>query len=569
VLDKLDIARALDEISVLLELSGENRYKARAYERGARAVEGINDDIGRLVDEQRLTEVAGIGDTLAEQVAELWSTGRSSVLERLRSSVPPGSVELAQVPGLTIKRIRALHDALGVQSVEDLKRACEQQKLRSAPGFGPRTEQKICEALRQYNAADKRLLLVDALDVARRLLERVRALPSVARAELAGDARRYEETVQQLAIVVACSDEEALFRHIARLPEVASVDAASASAQLAGGTLVTVRVVSEAAFGAALIIETGPPAHVAVMKEQATRRGLLLDERGVHSPSGVATSAEEADVYAALGVQLIAPELRAAVVEVEALTRAAPPAELITLEDLRGAVHCHTVYSDGKNTIEEMARAAEALGHRYITITDHSPSAFYARGVTLDRLRRQWDEIAEVQERVSIRILRGTESDILADGALDYPDEVLEKLDIVIASIHSRHQLDAARMTDRVLAAMRHPVFKIWGHPLGRLVTRRPPIDCDVLRILDAIATSRAAIEINADPYRLDLPPEWIAAARERGIRFVISADAHSMRGLGVLHFGVGMARRGALTRLDVLNTLDAESFQSHVRPAA
>jgi len=232
-------------------------------------------------------------------------------------------------------------------------------------------------------------------------------------------------------------------------------------------------------------------------------------------------------------------------------------------------IHCHTLYSDGKNTIEEMARAAEAMGMAYITITDHSPSAHYAGGVSVDRLEEQWEEIARVQETVKVRILRGAESDILADGALDYPDSVLEQLDVVIASVHSRFKLDRARMTERLVRAMELPLFKIWGHALGRLLLTRDPIDCDVPAVLDALAGSRGAIELNGDPYRLDLPPEWIPHARERGIRFVVSVDAHSTQGLNVLPLGVSLARRGDLRRHEVLNTLPADEFAARVRPVA
>jgi DNA polymerase (family 10) len=240
----------------------------------------------------------------------------------------------------------------------------------------------------------------------------------------------------------------------------------------------------------------------------------------------------------------------------------------VTLADIRGMVHCHTTYSDGKHSIAEMVRAAEAMGMKYVTITDHSPTAFYAGGVTLDRLKRQWAEIDEVQEQVNIKILKGTESDIVADGGLDYPDKILEQFDVIVASIHSRYKMDAAKMTKRIVTAMRQPVFKIWGHALGRLIQRRPPFECDVEKILDVIAESRAAIEVNGDPYRLDMAPQWIREARKRKIKFVISVDAHSTGALNNLKYGVGTARRGWLRKADVLNTLNTKAFQKAVKPA-
>ena len=275
----------------------------------------------------------------------------------------------------------------------------------------------------------------------------------------------------------------------------------------------------------------------------------------------------EEDIYDQLGMQYIPPELREDEGEIEAALAGKLPEDLVTLEDIRGMVHCHTTYSDGKNSIEEMVRAAEAMGMKYITITDHSPTAFYAGGVKLDRLKRQWDEIDEVQEKVKIKILRGTESDIIADGHLDYPDRILEQFDVIVASIHSRYKMDSAKMTKRIVTAMRQPVFKIWGHALGRKLLSRPPFECDVERILDVIAESRAAIEVNGDPNRLDMEPRWIREARKRKIKFVISVDAHSTGALHNLKYGIGTARRGWVRKGEVLNTLGVKAFANVVRP--
>ena len=267
-------------------------------------------------------------------------------------------------------------------------------------------------------------------------------------------------------------------------------------------------------------------------------------------------------------MEYIPPELREDAGEIEAALEGKLPEDLVTLADIRGMVHCHTTYSDGKHSLAEMVRAAEAMGMKYVTITDHSPTAFYAGGVTLDRLKRQWAEIDEVQEQVKIKILRGTESDIVADGRLDYPDKILEQFDVIVASIHSRYKMDSAKMTRRIVTAMRQPVFKIWGHALGRKLLSRPPFECDVEQILDVIAESRAAIEVNGDPYRLDMAPQWIREARKRKIKFVISVDAHSTGALNNLKYGVGTARRGWLRKVDVLNTLGAKAFQKAVKPA-
>jgi DNA polymerase (family 10) len=333
------------------------------------------------------------------------------------------------------------------------------------------------------------------------------------------------------------------------------VDAAKQLAYLTGGLRLKVHGAA-GDVGSKLFLATGSAEHVEAVRARASELGRSV-ELGFDS---------ERELYAALGLALVPAELRQGRDELE---RAAAEdfTDLIELGDLRGMVHCHTTYSDGKNSIEEMALAAHALGMEYITITDHSPSAHYAGGVTLDRLKQQWDEIAAAQERVPIRILRGTESDILSDGNLDFPDAVLERFDVLIASIHARHRMDRDAMTRRLERALSLPLFKIWGHALGRILNHRPPIDCDVEAVLDALAGSRGAIEINADPHRLDLPPAWIPAARARGLPFVISVDAHSTNGLGVLRYGVTMARRGGLRKREVLNTETAASFAARVRP--
>jgi DNA polymerase (family 10) len=266
-------------------------------------------------------------------------------------------------------------------------------------------------------------------------------------------------------------------------------------------------------------------------------------------------------------MQYVPPELREDLGEIEAAQRKKIPEDLITSEDIRGMVHCHTIYSDGKHSVEQMVAAAEAMGMKYITITDHSPTAFYAGGVKIDRLQRQWEEIDEVQQQTKIKILKGTESDIIADGSLDYPDWILEQFDVIVASIHARYKMDSTKMTQRIVKAMREPVFKIWGHALGRLIQKRPPFDCDVEKILDVIAESRAAVEINGDPYRLDMAPEWLRAARKRKIKFVISVDAHSTGALNNVKFGVGIARRAWIRKGEVLNTLGVKAFQKAVGP--
>jgi DNA polymerase (family X) len=389
---------------------------------------------------------------------------------------------------------------------------------------------------------------------------------------VAGALRRWTETVDDLIIVVASTRPAAAIEYALASPLIVMVTRREESfcrATLTTGVPIEVRAVPPNRYPGELLHATGARAHIEHLGRLARARGLTLEPSGIHRGRRQLPADGEADLYRHLGLPYIPPELREDTGELEAASRGALPDDLVALGDVHGLVHCHTVYSDGKHTVEQMARAADALGMHYLTITDHSPTASYAGGLTVDRLKAQWDEIARVQESVRVRLLRGTESDILADGSLDYPDAVLEQLDVVIASIHSRLRMDAEQMTRRLVQALTLPWFKIWGHALGRLVLSRPPIDCRVEEVLDAVARSRAAVEINGDPHRLDLPPRWIRAARERGIRFVISTDAHSVAELENARYGVAMARRGWTRRDEVLNTLDTEAFARAVSPSA
>jgi DNA polymerase (family X) len=579
-LDKFAIVAALQEIAALLELKGgKDRFKARAYQAGARVIGGLSDDIGDVVLENRLTSLRGIGDGLASQIEQLYLTGESSVLRELEKEFPPGIIELSGVPGLSVSKIKALHDALGIKSVADLKVAAEAGKIRNLKGFGAKTEEKLLETItsrRQRGKGEDRLHLHRALQTAEQIATYLQTSPDATDITFAGSLRRWKETVGTIRIVVNTKKPAALVKHFLRFPFIAEIVEQMEEActvRLGEGARVSLVTAHPSEFALALLTETGSTAHVNKLHQIASEgssRPKSKSKPGKSVGRKPGSSGElriEEDIYDQLGMQYIPPELREDQGEIEAALAGKLPEDLVTLEDIRGMVHCHTTYSDGKHSVEEMARAAEAMGMKYVTITDHSPTASYAGGVTLDRLKRQWDEIDEVQEKVRIKILRGTESDIVANGQLDYPDKILEKFDVIVASIHSRYKMDSAKMTQRILTAMSQPVFKIWGHALGRKLLSRPPFECDVERILDVIAESRAAIEVNGDPNRLDLEPRWIREARKRKIKFVISVDAHSTGAFHNLKYGVGTARRGWVRQAEVLNTLGAKAFVNAVRP--
>ena len=560
-LDRFGIAAALQEIAHLMDLKGgQYRFKAKAYNAGARAIQAVAD-LDRLVREDRLTTLPRIGDALASQIKQLYLTGESSVLNQLRKEFPTGVAELSAIPGLSVEKIRQLQDELGITSIAELKAAAEAGKLQKLKGFGPKTEQRLLDHIaKPIKKPKRRLHLHHAWNTADQVVEYLKTISGVVDVAVAGSLRRWEETIGIVEIVASAKKPTELVQKFLEFPLILSsqLDGPnSCVAQFADGAPVAVTAVPPKEFPIMLFVKTGSAAHAERLLDYATRKQISV-------PTAART---EEQIYKGLGMQYIPPELRENEGEIEAAIAGKLPQDLVTEADIKGMVHCHTTYSDGVHSLEQMVRGAEEMGMKYITITDHSPTAIYANGLKLDRLKRQWDEIDEVQEKVSIKILRGTESDIVASGSLDYPDAVLEKFDVIVASIHARYKMDSAKMTERITRAMSYPVFKIWGHGLGRLLQRRPPFECDVERILDVIAESQAAIEINGDPYRLDLEPRWVREARKRKIKFVISTDAHSVKAMNNIKFGVAMARRGWVQRKEVLNTLNTASFMKAVKP--
>ncbi|MFY9574538.1 MAG: DNA polymerase/3'-5' exonuclease PolX, partial [Blastocatellia bacterium] len=549
-MSKFEVAAALQEIGLLLRLKTADQFRSRAYTKAAQAVAEIVDTaFPGLVEQKRLTDIKGIGQSLAGVIEDLYYTGRSSLLEKLRAEMPPGVLTLSRVPGLTLNRIEKLSE-LGISNIDELKAAIEAGKVRDLPGFGAKTENTLREQIAGYETRDNEILLIHALRTGEKAIEYLRSASKMDHIDLAGSCRRWRETVSTIRITASASSRaEQLIGHFLEFPLIAEVveqQKRSATVRLVDGVTVALSVAGPGEYWNLLHHETGSKAHLKKLNSIAAEKGmeLLPDKIKLVGKRTILRVQSEPDIYRHLGMQYVPPELREDEGEIEAALSHSIPDDLIEISDIKGMVHCHTTYSDGRNTVEEMARAAEAMGMKYMTITDHSPTAHYAGGLKADRLKMQWEEISRVQENVSIKLLRGTESDILRDGALDYPDRILEKLDVIIASIHNRYKLHEDEMTRRIINAMRNPFFKVWGHPLGRLVQRRPPISCRVEEILDVIAESGAAIEISGDPHRLDMEPRWTKEARKRGIKFVISTDAHSISDLENLKFGIGLARR-------------------------
>jgi DNA polymerase (family 10) len=541
------IAAQLREIAIYFELDGD-RHRALAYDRAAGSIEAATG-LHKLLDEGRLEELPGIGPSIARVVGDLARRGSSTVLEKLRTKWPIVIVELAQLPYVGTVKARKIHEALAPKDLDEVAAACRAGALRVLKGFGEISERKILTAIEERRLKGTRALHVDAEEHALTIAHHLRADPAALRVEIAGPVRRWLEIVDHLAFAVATEAPDAIAARIASYALVSASEHADGhiTARLADGMRCEIYIAPPRRFGWALIRATGSPEHVELLR--ARRPDLdTLD------------APDEADVYRALAVPVPPPEVRDGSDELGIDFDG-----LVTLGDVTTAFHCHTTYSDGKDSIEAMAAAAADMGMQAITITDHSAAATYAGGLDAQRLREQAVEIAGLT--APVRILRGTEADILADGTIDVPPELVPELDLVIASVHQRYKLDEDAMTRRLVAAMRQPFFKIWGHALGRLVMRRDPIRVRLDEILDAAAESRCAIELNGDPYRLDLDPVNARAAAARGIPFVVSSDAHSIRGLKAVRWAVAMARRARIRKAQVLNTLPPDELAARIAP--
>lgn len=545
-MDKHAIALVLEEIGTLLDLHGENSFKARAFQSAARAIEHVDADVAELARRGQLQTVPGIGSATASVIRELIETGTSRYYLDLRKRTPSGFYELLAVPGLGPKKIRVLHERLGIDSVDQLERAAREAKISELKGFGGRTEELILEGINYVRGTLGRRRLAEALDVGPRLLGFVRSLQGVIEAELGGELRRKLETVPGITIVAAANEEDfdAVLGAFISLPGVSSperIDARTAAARLSDGFALKLQCCTPSEYGVALVRETGSEHHVRALG-------------GLH---GMIAESESA-VYHELGLPFIEPELRETGAEVAAAKAGELP-QLVRLEDLRGCFHCHTVYSDGRGTIEEMALAARQRKWRYLGIADHSKHASYAGGLTRDDVLRQHEEIDEwnAQNGSKLWIFKGIEADILADGRLDYEDEqdLLERFDFVIGSIHSAFGQDEPAQTARLIRAMQNPSLTFIGHMTGRLLLSRAGYRVNVPAVMDVAAELGVAIEINADPHRLDLDWRHWREGKRRGIRTAINPDAHSARSLDVVEYGICMARKGWLERSDVTNT--------------
>ncbi len=575
-MDKGQIAEILSEIAVLLELKGENVFKARAYANAARTLEGLSEPLEKLIAENRLGEVKGIGEALQQKITELATTGRLGYYEELKAATPPGLVAMLDIPGIGPKKIKIVHEQLGIETVEQLEEACKDGRIARMKGFGEKTAANICQGILRRRAYASKHLLSDALALSETLLEGLRSHPEVIRCSTAGSLRRHREIIGDIDLLASSKHPAAVLDDFTRQPGILSVIAkgeTKASVLLPSGIQSDLRVVSDAEFPFALMYFTGSKEHNIVMRQRAIERGLRLNEYGLfrsktetRDPKLLVRCQTEEEILQELGLNPIPPEMREDMGEI-ALAEKGPVPRLLEWTDLKGSLHNHSTWSDGHQRPEEIAQAMRELGLAYWGITDHSKASFQANGLNAARLRQQLKEIQQVNESLAkegaeFRLLTGTEVDILKDGKLDFPDELLAELDVVIASIHSSFSLSEAEMTKRLIGAARNPYVHILGHLTGRLLLEREPYQVDQRAVIDACAETGTWIELNASPYRFDMDWRLWPYAKSKGVKCV----AHRLEHAGFLRLGAGIARKGWLTKEDVINTLPLPKLKAALK---
>ena len=573
-----EIARVLEEVADVLEIQNENPFRIRAYRNATRTVEGLTTPLRKWVEEGRnLTDLPGIGKEMANHIREMVETGTLGFRDELLAEVPRSLIELMRLPALGPKKAKKIHDELKVGSLDELEAAAKEGRIAAIPGFGAKSQEKILAGIEEYRQHGSRFLLTDADRAIEPLLAYLRDVPEVERLEVAGSYRRRCETVGDIDLLAIASQAIPVMERFRAYPQVDKVLMAGdtrSTIVLGSGLQVDLRVVPAECYGAALVYFTGSKEHNVKLRRRAVERGLRISEYGVYrldernpdSEGERIAGREEADVYATVGLGWIAPELREDRGEIEAAAAGRLPA-LIRLGDLRGDLHMHSTWSDGRNSIEEMVEACAARGYEYMVISDHSKSLAMTGGLDAYRLRLQWAEIENVRARhPEIRILRSMEVDILGDGSLDLEDEMLAGLDLVLVSLHSRFDLPADQQTARVLRALEHPEVNVFCHPTARYINRRKPVEMDVDRVLRRAAELGVAVELNSNPHRLDLKDTHLRLAKELGCKIVIDSDSHRTRELDLLRYGVEQARRAGLEANDVLNTLPFEKFQAAIQ---
>jgi DNA polymerase (family 10) len=568
---KREIADILKEIATLLELKGENPFKIRAYANGARSLESLEEDLDVLIGEDRLSEVPGLGKALVEKIETLRETGRLEFYDKLKESIDDGLVSMLEIPGLGAKKIKALHDALGVSRVEDLQKACEAGKIAELKGFGKRSQEKIAEGIRNREAYGMRHLWWKAREIAQPILDGLLALPQVEMASHAGSFRRKREHVGDLDFIVGSAEPMPIMDWFVaqdRIKETTAKGDTKASVRFDSGLQADLRVVPPKQFYFALHHFTGSKDHNVQMRQRALERGLSLSEWGLKPVDAESFEAgksaqSEGDIFEALGLRFIPPELREGRGEIDAAEKGQIP-DLIEYKDIKGVFHNHTTASDGRASLEEMTAAAQDLGWQYWGVADHSKASFQANGLDEARLEAQIEKVKMLNDSgdYSTYVFSGIECDILPDGSLDLDKDLLMQLDYVVSSVHSSFSQPAEEMTTRIINAIEHPATTMLGHLTGRLLLKRDGYEVDARKVIDAAIANGVIVELNANPYRLDMDWRLWKSAAEKGLLTSINPDAHAPEHFGFVEAGINIARKGWLTAENVINTLSLEAVK-------
>ncbi len=570
-MNKKEVVKILQEIGTLLEIKGENPFKVRAYYNAARQLETLREDLQTLVREGRIRELKGIGQALSEKIATLVTTGSLPYYEKLKASVPEGLLEMRSIPGMGPKKIKTVYEKLGVSNIGELEYACLENRLRDLPGFGLKTQEKILKGIELRKKYKERFHIPVALKTADTLVTYLKKSGSVKKISVAGSLRRRRETIKDIDILLTCNDEHRsaiidYFTSFAQIDSVTSKGQTKVSVVLKNGMACDLRIVGEEAFPFALQYFTGSKEHNTALRHRAKQMGFTLNEYGLFKQDRETFVAcdNETDIYRALSLHFVEPELRENYGEIEAAEKGNLP-RLVREDDIKGVIHAHSTYSDGSNSIEELAVHCQTLGYQYLGITDHSKSAYYANGLSEERIKRQHEEIDRLNEKFKpFVIFKGIEVDILPDGSLDYEDSVLATFDFVIASVHSSFNLSEKEMTERICRALAHPLVTMLGHPTGRLLLGREPYALNMEKVLECAAKHQKIIEINANPYRLDLDWRWGIKASRMGVLTSVNPDAHQSDGISDMRFGVGIARKAWYSAEMVLNTFNVEAIKKY-----
>jgi DNA polymerase (family 10) len=564
-MENKDVTEILNEIGAILEIKGENPFKVRAYYAAARNIESLTVNIEKLIEQNKLSEVPGVGESLKEKIAEYVKTGRMKYYDDIKKDVPDGLLEMLKIPSVGPKKVKTLYEELGITNIQELEYACNENKLISLKGFGEKTQEKILEGIKFVTKTKGQFLLSDAIPVGQELYEGLKKCREVKRVSLAGSIRRWKEVVKDIDIVASSDKPKKVMDFFTGLPLVELVTAkgeTKTSVRLKSGIPADLRVVTEGEFPYALCHFTGSKEHNIAMRGRAQKMGLKINEYGIFRGEKIIKCRDEEDFFRVLGLSYIPPELRENTQEIELAEKNALP-ELVQIDNIKGILHVHTNWSDGANSIQEFVNQTGRLGYSYIGLTEHSESAGYAGGLDCGKLRRWIQEVDKMNKKQDkVKILKGIEVDILKDGSLDLSENVLSELDFVIGAIHTNFGMSESEMTNRVIKAIANPLVDILAHPTGRLILGRPGYKINLELVLETAKKYRKVIELNAHPQRLDLDWLHLKSAKALGIKIAICPDAHRVGGLSDMVYGVATARRGWLSSSDVINCMSLEEIK-------